>query len=218
MHEKHSPMPVFYLNEALEFPPVEWSEPDGLLALGGDLSVERLKLAYQNGIFPWYDRKPIMWWSPDPRFVLFPDELVVSTSMRKILARRQFDLTLNQAFGQVIRHCATAKREGQQGTWITRDMEKAYIQLHKEGWAVSAEAWQADKLVGGLYGIRLGKVFCGESMFSLVPNASKAAFLAFVPMLQAAGVQLIDCQVHTTHLESLGAKMISRKSYLEFLR
>lgn len=211
-------MPVFYLNESLEFPPVEWSEPDGLLALGGDLSVERLKLAYRNGIFPWYDRKPIMWWSPDPRFVLFPEELIVSTSMRKILSRKQFDLTLNQAFGQVIRHCATTKREGQQGTWITRDMEKAYVQLHEEGWAVSAEAWQAGKLVGGLYGIRIGKVFCGESMFSLVPNASKAAFLNFVPMLQAEGVELIDCQVHTDHLASLGAKMISRKSYLEFLR
>lgn len=210
-------MPIFAIRDELFFPPVEWSEPDGLLAVGGDLSAERLKIAYQNGIFPWFNRNPILWWSPDPRFVLFPDEAKVSRTMRQVLNRNVFEITYNQAFSEVIQNCRKIDRPGQDGTWITKDIVKGYTQLHKEGWAFSVEARQNGELVGGLYGVKVGRCFCGESMFSLVPNASKAAFLSYIPILVAEGIELIDCQTHTEHLESLGARFIPRKVFVKYL-
>jgi leucyl/phenylalanyl-tRNA--protein transferase len=205
---------------ALEpFPPVNYADEDGLLAVGGDLSPERLLLAYNSGIFPWFSEgQPILWWSPDPRFVLFPQELVVSQSMQKVIRRNEFEITMNTDFAQVIDQCARVKRKGQRGTWITKDMKRAYIQLQELGNAVSVEARQNGELVGGLYGVKVlgpnGAVFCGESMFSLVPNASKAAF---IKLLQLQPFAIIDCQVYTEHLESLGARMISRDEYLQYL-
>lgn len=210
-------MPIFAIRDELFFPPIEWSEPDGLLAVGGDLSAERLKIAYQNGIFPWFNRNPILWWSPDPRFVLFPAEAKVSRTMRQVLNRNVFEITYNQAFSEVIQHCRKIDRPGQDGTWITKDIVKGYTQLHKEGWAFSVEARQNGELVGGLYGVKVGRCFCGESMFSLVPNASKAAFLSYIPVLVAEGIELIDCQTHTEHLESLGARFIPRKVFVKYL-
>ncbi|HVZ55552.1 MAG TPA: leucyl/phenylalanyl-tRNA--protein transferase [Chitinophagaceae bacterium] len=211
-------MAVSVLSDKLVFPPVREAEPDGLLAIGGDLSVPRLLLAYRQGIFPWYEGDYILWWSPDPRFVLFPEELRVSRSMRTLLRRTAWRFTVNQAFSQVIRACRTVPRAGQDGTWITGEMEQAYIQLHELGIAHSAEVWQEDQLVGGLYGLRLGRVFFGESMFSLRANASKLAFVRYVHQLQAEQVALIDCQVYTAHLDSLGARMIARSRFLELLR
>jgi leucyl/phenylalanyl-tRNA--protein transferase len=208
-------MPVFSLTQQLIFPDVALAEPDGLLAAGGDLSVERLLLAYRSGIFPWYSHRPILWWSPDPRFVLFPEELKISSSMRKVLRKGVFDITLNKDFEGVITQCSKTPRRGQQGTWITPEMREAYIELHKAGYAISIECWQQDKLVGGLYGVRLGKCFFGESMFSHVSNASKAAFITYV---SNAGVTLVDCQVYTDHLASLGARFITRAGFLEYLR
>lgn len=208
-------MPIFALEEALVFPPVHLAEPDGMLAIGGDLSPERLELAYRSGIFPWYEGKQILWWSPDPRFVLFPEELNVSKSMNVLLKRNAFRFTTNQAFEQVIENCKTIKREGQGGTWITTEMKKAYGKLHQLGLAHSAEAWEGEELVGGLYGIRIGKAFFGESMFSKKSNASKYAFISLVRQLQLEGVGLIDCQVYTEHLESLGARMIPRADFLK---
>lgn len=210
-------MPIFSIENELFFPPVEWAEDDGLLAFGGDLSAERLKIAYQSGIFPWSNQKPILWWSPDPRFVLFPEEAKVSKSMQKILTKNTFHITYNQAFSQVIKNCQKTPRPGQEGTWITKGIIEGYTQLHKEGWAFSVEAWQDDKLVGGLYGVKVGKCFCGESMFSSVSNASKAAFLSYIPILKAEGIKIIDCQTHTEHLESLGARFIPRKDFLKYL-
>lgn len=200
------------------FPPVHLAEPDGLLAVGGDLSIERLLLAYQNGIFPWYEGEHILWWCPDPRFVLFPQELKVSKSMQQLLKRNSFEFTINKAFPDVISHCKTIGRRGQDGTWITPAVKEAYIEFHKAGYAHSAEAWLNGELVGGLYGIRLGKIFFGESMFSTVSNASKYAFISYVQTLQAEGVELIDCQVYTEHLESLGARMINRSAFIEHLK
>ena len=211
-------MPLFALDQELIFPPVELAEPDGLLAIGGDLSIERLLLAYRNGIFPWYEGKHILWWSPDPRFVLFPDELKVSKSMRQIIRRETFIFTVNKAFNEVIANCKTISRREQAGTWITEDVKEAYSRLHKEGYAHSAEAWLNGELVGGLYGVRLGNVFFGESMFSKYSNASKFAFIRYVEQLRSEGVQLIDCQVYTEHLESLGAKMISREDFIARIR
>ena len=169
-------MSLFALDKELVFPPVHLAEPDGLLALGGDLSVERLLLAYRNGIFPWYEGAYILWWSPDPRFVLFPGELRISKSIKPLINRNEFSFTVNNAFAQVIHHCKKTKRPGQQGTWITDEVEKAYCQMHEQGFAHSAEVWKDGKLVGGLYGIRLGNVFFGESMFSHVSNASRFAY------------------------------------------
>ncbi|MBS1935633.1 MAG: leucyl/phenylalanyl-tRNA--protein transferase, partial [Bacteroidetes bacterium] len=166
-------MPLFALEKELIFPPVHLAEPDGLLAVGGDLSKERLLLAYKNGIFPWYEGQHILWWSPDPRFVLFPDELKVSKSMKQLIKKNEFEFTINKAFSEVISNCKTIARRGQESTWITDEVKTAYIQLHKSGYAHSAEVWMNNELVGGLYGIRLGKVFFGESMFSKVSNASK---------------------------------------------
>lgn len=211
-------MAIFALDKELVFPPVHLSEPDGLLAMGGDLSVERLLLAYQSGIFPWYEGEHILWWSPDPRFVLFPGELKVSKNIKPLLKRNEFDFTVNKAFKQVIHNCKETKRSGQEGTWITDEVEKAYCNLHELGFAHSAEVWKDDELVGGLYGIRLGKVFFGESMFSKRSNASRFAFTRYMQLLKEEGILLIDCQVYTEYLESFGARMIPRKEFIQLLQ
>jgi len=210
---KKNPLPVFALEKELYFPPVEYAEPDGLLAIGGDLSPERLLYAYAQGIFPWYEGEHILWWSPDPRFILFPSELKISKSMKSLLKKNAFDFTINHRFKEVIHHCKKTKRPGQSGTWITDEVERAYIQMHELGWAISAEAWKDSKLAGGVYGMKLGKVFFGESMFSKVSNASKYAFIKLVEKLNQDGIELIDCQVYTEHLESLGARMIGRNEF-----
>lgn len=210
-------MAVFVLDKNHVFPPVELAEPDGLLAMGGDLEPTRLIAAYRKGIFPWYDGSPVLWWSPDPRFVLYPEKLVVSKSMKQVLRSNRFEFTVNRSFKQVIRCCRDAEREGQSGTWISPEMENAYIQLHEQGIAHSAEAWYNGELAGGLYGVRFNNIFCGESMFSLYSNASKFAFIRYVQLLKQEGVRLIDCQVHTDHLESLGAELIPRKTFIEII-
>ena len=211
-------MPLFALDNKLIFPPVHLAEPDGLLAMGGDLSTERLLLAYRNGIFPWYEGDTILWWCPHPRFVLFPGELKVSKSIKPLLNRNEFEFTTNKAFTQVIHHCKKTKRPGQEGTWITDEVEKAYCKLYELGYAHSTEVWRDGDLVGGLYGIKLGKVFFGESMFSLVSNASRFAFIKYVHQLKEEGIELIDCQIYTEYLESLGAKMIERDKFIELLQ
>lgn len=209
---------MYWLTHDLIFPSVEEAEDWGGLALGGDLSPERLVMAYSSGIFPWYEEgQPIIWHAPDPRFVLFPHKLKVSRSMRPVLNQQRFTITYNKNFEAVMRHCQQRKRKGQQGTWITEEMIAAYVRLHRMGIAHSVEAWQDDKLAGGLYGIALGGVFFGESMFSYVSNASKAAFITLVQELKSLHFTLIDCQVHTNHLESLGAEDISRAMYMKLL-
>lgn len=213
-------MPVFQLSkENIGFPPSELADSGGILAIGGDLSPERLLLAYRMGIFPWYNSDdPILWWSPDPRFVLFPNELKVSKSMRPYFNQQKFELTCDQAFEEVIRACQ-APRDGQHfGTWITEDMVNAYCRLHELGYAHSVEVWQNGEMAGGLYGIALGKCFFGESMFTKVSNASKFGFIALTQKLEKLGFWLIDCQQQTGHLESLGARAISRKDFLEILK
>jgi leucyl/phenylalanyl-tRNA---protein transferase len=210
-------MALFVLDKELAFPPVRFADPDGLLAMGGDLSPERLLLAYKNGIFPWYEGEHILWWCPDPRFVLFPDELKISKAIKPLLKRNEFDFTINKAFAKVIHACKHVKRPGQEGTWITNEVEKAFIRMHKLGHAHSAEVWKDGELVGGLYGIIIGKVFFGESMFSKQSNASRYAFIKYVTHLKEEGIQLIDCQVYTEYLESLGAVMILRKDFIELL-
>ena len=210
---------MYYLTKELSFPPVSQTNSTGILALGGDLSPERLQLAYKSGIFPWFeDGEPITWWSPNPRMVLFLDELIVSKSMRNILNRNIFTVTFNQNFRDVISNCQNIKRDGQNGTWITNDMIEAYCKLHELGIAKSVEVWQNEKLVGGLYGIDLGHVFCGESMFSLVSNASKVAFIALVNELKKANYKLLDCQVYNPHLESLGCREIDRTDFMKILK
>jgi len=175
--------------------------------------------AYRYGIFPWYNEDdPICWWSPDPRFVLYPDQLHISKNMKQIIKKNQFDFTIDRAFEKVIRACSDVKRKDSNGTWISEAMLAAYCKLHKLGYAVSAEAWVDEKLVGGLYGIKMGKMFFGESMFSLLSNASKFAFIKLVQQLKSEGCCLIDCQMHTSHLESLGAVMIPRKQFIELLK
>ena len=211
-------MPIFLLTDDLIFPARHLAEEDGLLAVGGDLSAQRLLLAYQNGIFPWYsEEEEIMWWCPHPRFVLFPNEINISKSMKQLLKRNEFNFTINKAFTRVIDNCKTIGRGSNNGTWITNEMKAAYINLHQLGYAHSAEVWKDDELVGGLYGVRLGKVFFGESMFSKISNASKYAFIKYVQQLQQEGIELIDCQVYTEHLESLGARMIDRNDFLLLL-
>ncbi|MBS1600140.1 MAG: leucyl/phenylalanyl-tRNA--protein transferase [Bacteroidetes bacterium] len=210
-------MPLFALDKNLVFPPVHLAEPDGLLAVGGDLSTERLLLAYRSGIFPWYEREHILWWCPDPRFVLFPEELKISNSMQQVIRKNVFEFTINKDFSGVINNCKTISRRGQESTWITDAVKNAFVRLHELGYAHSAESWLNGELVGGLYGIRMGKVFFGESMFSKVSNASKFAFIKYVSQLKQENVSLIDCQVYTAHLESLGAKMIARKSFIQLL-
>ena len=209
-----------YLSNELWFPNVNEAGQDGLLAVGGDLSIERLLLAYRSGIFPWFnDGDPILWWSPDPRMVLFPDKLKVSKSLRRLIKENKFEISCNKAFAKVIKHCALMKREGQAGTWITDEMLEAYQRLHDLGHAHSVEVWENGVLAGGLYGINLPnqKVFCGESMFSEVSNASKVALYYLVEDLRSKGYQIIDCQVYNPHLESLGAEEISRDQFLHYL-
>ena len=204
------------LSNKIEFPTVEEASNEGLLAIGGDLSPERLILAYKSGIFPWFEEgQPILWWSPDPRFVLFPDKLKVSKSMKQALKKTNLRVTRNEAFEKVIDACSAVRRSGQNGTWLTVDMKHAYIELHNLGYAISVEVWDENELVGGLYGIDIGnKIFCGESMFTKVSNASKIGFVTFI---QETNYKLIDCQVFTEHLESLGAENISRNEFINII-
>ncbi len=204
------------LNHTIEFPPISQASKEGILAIGGDLCPERLMLAYKSGIFPWFDKEePLIWWSPDPRFVLFPEQLKVSKSMKQVLRNSDFEITINKDFESVINECSRIKRDGQAGTWITKSMTEAYIKLHELGYAKSVEVWLDHQLVGGLYGIDVNNgVFCGESMFSLVSNASKVGFITFI---QNSNYKLIDCQVYTSHLESLGAREIDREVFLSNL-
>ncbi len=206
---------VFLLNDSLVFPDPNRADEDGLLAIGGDLSAERLILAYQQGIFPWYSEgEPILWYSPHERFVIYSDEIHISRSMERLIRSDKYRITWDQAFTQVITQCSAIKRQGQKGTWITADMIDAYVALHERGIAHSVEVWQGDILAGGLYGVESGSVFSGESMFSLMPNASKMALI----YICQRGYKLIDCQLHTAHLASMGARHIDRKVYNAILR
>lgn len=205
-----------YLTKDIKFPNVSEANEDGLLAIGGDLSVVRLLLAYKTGIFPWFENDDsILWWSPNPRFVLFPNKLKVSKSMKQVLRNSNYRVTINKAFNEVIYQCSKIKREGQSGTWITKSMVNAYSELHKLGYAISVEVWDNDNLVGGLYGVDLGnKVFCGESMFAKQSNASKIGLITFI---ENSNYKLIDCQVYTQLFESLGAKYIDRDDFIKLL-
>lgn len=207
---------MYFLDQKIYFPPAEEASSDGLIAVGGDLSLERLLHAYEHGIFPWYEEGgPILWWSPDPRFVLVPEELKVSKSMKSIIKKDTFKITENTAFNEVVEQCSGIKRKDQQGTWITDEMKTAYETLHQAGYAHSIEVWQNQQLVGGLYGVDLGnEVFCGESMFTKVSNASK---LALIYLAHTKRYRLIDCQLHTAHLERMGAKNIPRQVFLKHL-
>lgn len=211
-------MPVEISRRKIEFPDPDEADESGLLAIGGDLSIDRLKLAYSKGIFPWYeDGMPILWWSPDPRMVLFPEKMIISHSLKQSLKRNQFAFSIDKAFEKVIVNCSHTPRKGEEGTWITREMKNAYIRLHEAGYAHSAETWLDGKLVGGLYGVSLGKVFFGESMFHHVTNASKVALYHLVEKLHNWGFQIIDAQIYTNHLESLGGELIQRGQYLRIL-
>lgn len=207
---------IFQLDPTIiGFPDPALAEDDGLLAIGGDLQSERLLEAYSIGIFPWYSEDtPILWYAPPERFVLFPKEIKISKSMSKIIQRKDFDVTFDQSFGEVISNCSAINRKDQDGTWIVEDMQYAYNTLHKEGFAHSIEVWQNGVLVGGLYGVLVGKVFCGESMFSKVSNASKVALIYLTTQFD---IELIDCQIHSEHLESMGAKLISRECFYRIL-
>jgi len=212
-------MPVFKLTDKLIFPSPELAEKDGLLCVGGDLSEERLLLAYSMGIFPWYSAgDPILWWSPDPRLVLLPRDLKISRSLRQVLKNNIYEITMDAAFPEVIRNCAGARRSGNEGTWITAEMIEAYIQLHRSGVAHSIESWQNGELAGGLYGVALGGVFFGESMFAKKDNASKVAFAALVQQLIKWDFALVDCQVTTRHLISFGAREIPRSEFTQRIR
>jgi leucyl/phenylalanyl-tRNA--protein transferase len=210
---------MFWLSEnSIAFPPPELADSDGVLAVGGDLSPPRLIEAYRQGVFPWYsDYEPILWWTPDPRFVLYPDNLKVSKSMRPYFNQKKFAWTFDRDFRAVITNCQQQNRPGQFGTWITDEMLEAYVRLHELGFAHSVEVWKGEVLVGGLYGISLGKVFFGESMFALEKNASKFGFIALVRKLTEWDYELIDCQQETSHLRSLGAELISRKKFMGHL-
>lgn len=211
-------MPVFRLSQRILFPPAELSEPDGLLAVGGDLSRKRLLEAYRQGIFPWYsDDSPILWWSPDPRLLLFLDELHISRSLRRVLNRGDFRATADRDFEGVIACCAGVRRKGSPGTWITDEMMEAYCGLHEEGHAHSVEVWKGDRLVGGIYGVSLGRAFFGESMFSLVSNASKVALVRLAELLRDKGFDWIDCQVSSDHLLRMGARQVARAEFLDLL-
>lgn len=213
---------MVFLTSELWFPPPEKTHESGILAVGGDLSEERLLLAYKNGIFPWFNEEdPILWWCPEERMVLFPENLHISKSMRPLLNKQQFKITFNEAFEEVMLACASVKRKGQDGTWITEDMISAYKNLHDKGIAQSVEAWgNKGELVGGLYGVYLKKrgVFCGESMFTRQSNASKYAFINMVEHFKTKGLKLVDCQIYTSHLESLGAQLIEREVFLSYLK
>ncbi|HMV24305.1 MAG TPA: leucyl/phenylalanyl-tRNA--protein transferase [Saprospiraceae bacterium] len=213
-------MPVYWLNDNdVRFPPLEYAMPDGLLAIGGDLSVKRLLGAYKCGIFPWYNAtEPIMWWSPDPRLVLFPDKLHVAKSMRTYFNNNTFQLSYNHAFEEVMTACGEISRKNQDGTWIHQDLVDAYVRLHKAGFAHSVEVWKNSRLVGGLYGIAIGKVFFGESMFAHLPNASKFGFISLVKKLAQLNFKLIDCQQETPHLKSLGAELLDRNVFVQILQ
>ncbi|QSW90671.1 MULTISPECIES: leucyl/phenylalanyl-tRNA--protein transferase [Flavobacterium] len=210
---------MYFLFDNLYFPPVSEADEEGILAVGGDLSPERLKLAYKNGIFPWFNEgEPILWWAPDPRMVLFLDELIISKSMRNILNRKQFTVTFNTNFKEVISNCQKIQRIGQDGTWISDDIVESYCELNRQGIAKSVEVWQEGELVGGLYGVDLGHVFCGESMFSKVSNASKVAFISLVKHLEEKNYKLLDCQVYNPHLDSLGCREIDREEFMDILK
>ena len=212
-------MPIFRLVEDMVFPPPDYADPSGLIAVGGDLSSERLLEAYRVGIFPWYsDDQPILWWSPDPRFILEPDEFKVSRSLQKTLQRKLLQVTFDRVFEEVIAACATVPREAQRGTWITPEMHDAYIKLHGLGFAHSVETWLGGKLVGGLYGVSLGKAFFGESMFHHETDASKVALATLVEKLKSWGFHFIDSQMTTEHMISLGAKEIPRRIFLKRLQ
>ena len=212
-------MTVYRLTKELVFPPPELADDDGLLAIGGDLSVNRLILAYSMGIFPWYsDNDPILWWSPDPRLVLIPGELKVSRTLRQTIKKGIYHVTTNTAFEDVIRNCATIRRKGQGGTWITGDMIKAYVRLHKAGYAHSVESWAGDELAGGFYGVMMGKAFFGESMFAKKTDASKVAFATYAAILAEKDFELIDCQVTTDHMKRFGAREIPRTEFLKLLQ
>lgn len=211
-------MPIFRLTDQIIFPPAQLATREGLLAVGGDLSPERLLLAYREGIFPWYSQgQPILWWSPDPRMVLFPDELVVSKSLRKVLRKNIFRTTIDRSFFQLITACAQTRIDKGEGTWITDEMIEAYDRLHRMGYAHSIEVWHGSSLVGGCYGVALGRCFFGESMFSLMDNASKIALVQLVEYLKTRGYVLIDCQVPTDHLKHMGARNIARSTFLRLL-
>ncbi len=212
-------MPVFRLIEQLAFPPPDLAEPDGLLAVGGDLSVPRLLLAYSMGIFPWFNEgDPILWWSPDPRCVIEPDRVHISGSLAKVLRQGRFAVTFDRAFSRVIEACAEVRTARGEGTWITEEMREAYVRLHELGFAHSVECWEGDSLAGGLYGVALGRCFFGESMFHRRPNASKVALVTLAQKLAERGFELIDGQLPTPHLESLGARRVRREEFLERLR
>ena len=209
---------MYRLTDALLFPSPEQASAEGIVAVGGDLKPERVMLAYRKGIFPWFESDDfLLWWSPDPRMVLFPDRLKISKSMRTVLLKKKFEVTFNKAFDQVVEACAKVKRFGQNGTWITPGLMEVYSTLHIQGHAHSVEVWEEGSLVGGLYGIDLGTVFCGESMFSKSSNASKVALIFLVKELKKNKYELIDCQVPTQHLASMGAEPISRTEFLTFL-
>jgi leucyl/phenylalanyl-tRNA---protein transferase len=210
---------MYFLSQELYFPPVEEASNEGILAVGGDLSPERLLLAYQNGIFPWFDsNEPILWWSPSMRMVVAPFDYKISKSLRNIINRNIFQVTFNQDFDTVIRNCQKIVRKEQEGTWISDNIIASYAKLHEMGIAKSVEVWQDNQLVGGLYGVDLGHVFCGESMFSLVSNASKVAFVTLLEKLKRENYRLLDCQIHNDHLEKLGAFEISRVSFIRILK
>lgn len=210
---------MILLGKEIQFPKVETASPEGIVAVGGDLSSKRLILAYKSGVFPWYNEgEPIIWYSPDPRMVLFPQSLKISKSMKSVLRKKEFKVTFNQNFHEVIAQCKNTFRKDQGGTWITNDMQKAYNKLHELGIAKSVEVWQNNVLVGGLYGIDLGTIFCGESMFSKTTNASKIAFIYLTQKLENENYKLIDCQVYNNHLASLGAEEISRKDFIRYLK
>lgn len=210
---------MYFLTKELYFPPVEEASCEGVLAVGGDLSIERLLLAYHNGIFPWYDPdEPILWWSPSERMIVVPSLYKVSKSIRNVINQNKFKITFNQCFREVITNCQQIERKGQNETWISNELIEAYVKLHEMGIAKSVEVWQNDKLVGGLYGIDLGHVFCGESMFSKVSNASKIAFVTLVKHLKENNYKLLDCQVYNEHLEKLGAFEISRETFIKVLK
>jgi leucyl/phenylalanyl-tRNA---protein transferase len=211
-------MPVYRLSEELSFPHPTLAAEGGLLAVGGDLSPERLILAYRNGIFPWYSEgRPLLWWCPAPRLVLFPNELRIWRSLGKVLRRKPYRVTLDTSFRAVIRACAEVPRPEQDGTWITHELEDAFVRLHELGFAHSVEAWEGDRLVGGLYGLAIGRTFFGESMFAKRPDASKVAFVHLVRQLQAWDFDLVDCQVVTEHLLRFGAREIELDEFLERL-
>jgi len=210
-------MPIYRLSNDLIFPDPSLSEQDGLLAIDGDLTPERLLLAYSKGIFPWFsDEEPILWWSPDPRFIVYPKDIKISHSMKQTLKKKRFKVSFDTCFRDVISNCSNVRKDT--GTWITDEMIEAYCKLHKLGFAHSVETFYGDKLVGGLYGISIGKCFFGESMFSTMDNSSKVAFITLSKILEEKDFNLIDCQVHTNHLESLGGVFISRKKFLSLLK